>query len=83
MRLGGTKDGIHYLLSPGVSAELKRDGSSWLAYIRSELMDVRFYERVAIGYRIPIKGGEARLAFDTRLLDVRVHVLTADYQLTR
>ena len=56
---------------------------SWLAYIRSELMDVRFYERVAMGYRIPIKGDETRLAFDTCLLNVRVHVLTADYQLTR
>ena len=67
----------------GMSAELKCDGRSWLAYIRSELMDVRFYERVAMGYRIPIKGGETRLAFDTCLLGVRVHVLTADYQLTR
>ena len=36
-----------------------------------------------MGYRIPIKGGETRLAFDTCLLSVRVHVLTADYQLTR
>ena len=56
---------------------------SRFAYIRSELMDVRFYERVAMGYRFPIKGGETRLAFDTYLLSVRVHVLTADYQLTR
>ena len=56
---------------------------SRFAYIRSELMDVRFYERVAMGYRIPIKGDEIRLAFDTCLLNVRVHVLTADYQLTR
>ena len=46
-------------------------------------MDVRFYERVAMGYRIPIKGGETRLAFDAYLLNVRVHVLTADYQLIR
>ena len=44
-------------------------------------MDVRFYERVAKGYRIPIKRDETRLAFGTCLLSVRVHVLTADYQL--
>ena len=61
----------------------ERNGRFRFAYIRSELMDVRFYERVAIGYRVPIKGGESRLAFDTCLLSMRVHVLTADYQLTR
>ena len=67
----------------GMNVGFECNERSRFAYIRSELMDVRFYERVAIGYRIPIKGGETRLAFDTCLLSVRVHVLTADYQLTR
>ena len=71
------------ILANDMNAGFEYNERSWFAYIRSELMDVRFCERVAIGYRIPIKGGETRLAFDTCLLGVRVHVLTADYQLTR
>ena len=77
MSLGSNSEVLFF----GMSAELKCDGRSWLAYIRSELMDVLFYERVAKGYRIPIKRDETRLAFGTCLLSVCVHVLTADYQL--